>query len=154
GRALRAAGRRRPGRERPAGAEVAAMTVLAVRARRRLSAAFALEVDFSFAFAQEQPIAALFGPSGCGKSTTLALIAGLLAADDGPIVLDGVPLTDTGNRVQVPTEHRAIGLVAQDGLLFPHLTVAGNLAYAERRRGQRSSAPRAEIHEVLELAPL
>jgi molybdate transport system ATP-binding protein len=130
------------------------MTRLEVRARRRLSPAFTLDVEFAFDFDAERPVAALFGPSGCGKSTTLALIAGLDAPDDGRIVLDGAPLADTSSGLRVAPERRAIGLVAQDGLLFPHLTVAGNLAYAERRRGGRASAPRDEILDVLALGPL
>ena len=130
------------------------MTRLDVRARCRLSERFTLDVEFAFDFDAEQPVAALFGPSGCGKSTTLALIAGLLAPDEGRIVLDGKPLADTARDVRVPVESRAVGLVAQDGLLFPHLTVAGNLAYAERRRRGRAHAPREEIVDVLALAPL
>ncbi len=130
------------------------MTRLDVRARSRLSERFTLDVEFSFDFDAGQPVAALFGPSGCGKSTTLALIAGLAAPDDGRIVLDGVPLVDTSVRTSVPPESRAFGLVAQDGLLFPHLTVASNLAYAKRRNRGRPHAHLDEIVDVLELAPL
>jgi len=130
------------------------VTHLEVRARRRLSPSFSLDVEFAFDFNGERPVAALFGPSGCGKSTTLALIAGLMAPDVGWIELDGVPLVDTSIGTCVPPEHRAVGLVAQDGLLFPHLTVAGNLAYAERRSRGRTRAPREEIVDALALAPL
>jgi molybdate transport system ATP-binding protein len=129
------------------------VTHLDVRARRRLSERFSLDVAFTFDFNPEQPVAALFGPSGCGKSTTLALIAGLMAPDEGRIELDGVPLVDTSSGALLPPEGRAVGLVAQDGLLFPHLTVAGNLAYAERRCRGRTHAPREEIVEALALAP-
>ena len=130
------------------------MTHLEVCARRRLSERFSLDVEFAFDFQADQPVAALFGPSGCGKSMTLALIAGLVAPDDGRILLDGVPLFDASGGISVPPERRAVGLVAQDGLLFPHLTVAGNLAYAERRCRGRTHAPREEIIEALGLAPL
>jgi molybdate transport system ATP-binding protein len=130
------------------------VTHLDVRAHSRLSERFSLDVEFGFDFHADQPVAALFGPSGCGKSTTLALIAGLIAPDDGRIVLDGVPLVDTSLRIRVSPESRAIGLVAQDGLLFPHLTVGGNLSYAERRCRDRSHATRAEIVDALALAPL
>lgn len=130
------------------------MTRLEVSARSRLSEQFTLDVAFSFTFDAERPVAALFGPSGCGKSSTLAAIAGLLAPEDGRIVLDGTPLLDTTVGTRVAPELRAVGLVAQDGLLFPHLTVAGNLAYAERRRRGRAHAPREEIVEVLSLGPL
>jgi molybdate transport system ATP-binding protein len=109
---------------------------------------------FAFEFNRDQPVAALFGPSGCGKSTTLALIAGLMAPDEGKIDLDGVSLADTSIGACLRPEHRAVGLVAQDGLLFPHLTVRGNLAYAESRCRDRSHASREEIVEALALAPL
>jgi molybdate transport system ATP-binding protein len=127
---------------------------LEVRARSRLSDAFTLDVEFTFAFDANRPVAALFGPSGCGKSSTLALLAGILATDEGRIVLDGAPLVDTDASLVVPPERRGIGFVAQDGLLFPHLTVEGNLAYAERRRRGRPCASREEILDVLSLGPL
>jgi molybdate transport system ATP-binding protein len=130
------------------------VTRLDVRARRRLSEGFSLDLEFAFEFNADQPVAALFGPSGCGKSTTLALIAGLMPPDEGNIVLDGAPLVDTSTGACVRPERRAVGLVAQDGLLFPHLTVRGNLAYAESRCRDRSHAPREEVVETLALAPL
>ena len=135
-------------------AKSAPVTHLEVYARRRLSESFTLDLGFSFDFSADPPVAALFGPSGCGKSTTLSLIAGLVAPDSGTIVLDGVPLADTSRRVNVGPERRGVGLVAQDGLLFPHLTVERNLAYAERRRRGRPHAARAEIDDALALAPL
>jgi molybdate transport system ATP-binding protein len=130
------------------------VTHLEVRARRRFSERFSLDVEFGFGFQADQPVAALFGPSGCGKSSTLALIAGLMAPDEGRIELDGVALVDTSLGSSVPPERRAVGLVAQDGLLFPHLTVAGNLGYAESRCRGRTHAPREEVVEALALAPL
>jgi molybdate transport system ATP-binding protein len=130
------------------------VTHLDVRARCRLSERFALDLEFALDFAADQPVAALFGPSGCGKSTTLALIAGLAAPDEGRIELDGIPLVDTSSGLSVPPERRAVGLVAQDGLLFPHLTVADNLAYAERRCRGRAHAPRKDIVDALDLTPL
>jgi molybdate transport system ATP-binding protein len=130
------------------------MSRLEVRARSPLSERFTLDVAFAFDFDAGQPTAALFGPSGSGKSTTLALIAGLLGPQEGRITLDGVALVDTAAGRWLPPEHRAVGLVAQDGLLFPHLTVAGNLDYAERRSRGRARPPRAEIVDALELGPL
>ena len=130
------------------------MTRLDVRVRRRLSERFTLDIDFAFHFHPDQPVAALFGPSGCGKSTTLSMIAGLMAPDEGRIELDGAPLVDTASGIDVAPECRAIGFVSQEGLLFPHRSVAGNLAYAERRCRHRSHAAREEIIDVLALGPL
>jgi len=130
------------------------MTRLDVALRRRVSADFALDVAFAFDFDASRPAAALFGPSGCGKSTTLAMIAGLAAPDGGRVLLDGEPLVDRTARVFVAPHRRRVGLVAQDGLLFPHLDVDRNLDFAERRAGSRPRPPRAEVVDALGLAPL
>jgi putative spermidine/putrescine transport system ATP-binding protein len=77
----------------------------------------------------------LLGPSGSGKTTTLKIVAGFLRPDTGKVVLDGRDLT------HVPPHQRDIGMVFQNYALFPHLTVARNLAFPlEMRR-----LPRAEI---------
>jgi len=78
----------------------------------------------------------LVGPSGCGKTTTLRLIAGLEPLQAGRIVLNGRVLAEPGR--SLPPERRRVGLMFQDFALFPHLTVAENVAFglagAERRR--------------------
>lgn len=75
-------------------------------------------------------LTALLGPSGCGKSTLLRLIAGLEPLDGGEIRIGGVLASGAG--VQLPPERRDVGLVFQDYALFPHLTVAGNVAFGLR----------------------
>ena len=65
----------------------------------------------------------LLGPSGSGKSTILRIIAGLVPADDGRVVLHGTDVT------LLPPQERNIGLVFQDYALFPHMTVAGNVEF-------------------------
>jgi iron(III) transport system ATP-binding protein len=77
-------------------------------------------------------VLALLGPSGSGKSTVLRLIAGLEAPDAGLIRLEG--RTAAGGGRWVPPERRRVGLVFQDGALFPHLTVAENVAFGLRER--------------------
>ena len=72
-------------------------------------------------------VTCLLGPSGCGKSTTLRMIAGVEMQDSGEIHVDGRLICDTVFRV--PPERREIGLMFQDFALFPHLSVAGNVAY-------------------------
>ncbi len=72
-------------------------------------------------------ILALLGPSGCGKSTTLRLIAGLEQLDSGAIYLEGICVAS--ERVCLPPEARRVGMVFQDYALFPHLTVAKNIAF-------------------------
>ena len=100
-------------------------------------------------------ITGVVGPSGSGKSTLLAAIAGLVVPAHGRIVVDGTTLSDTAARVQVPVHQRRIGLVFQDGLLFPHLDGAANLRYGERLlpSDQRRVAF-ARVVELLRLQPL
>lgn len=80
-------------------------------------------------------IVALLGPSGCGKTSLLRLVAGFEPADDGRIVLDGRTLEAPGQHV--PAERRSIGYVPQDGTLFPHLTVEGNIGFGLSRTARR-----------------
>jgi iron(III) transport system ATP-binding protein len=82
--------------------------------------------DVSFS-APTGEITCLLGASGCGKSTLLALAAGMLRLQQGAILLDGEVLADAGR--SPPPEDRPVGLVFQDGALFPHMTIAANLAF-------------------------
>lgn len=98
------------------------------------------DFHFAAAFRGDRGITALFGPSGSGKSTAIRLIAGLERPTSGRIVVDGSVLVDTASGVAMPPHARRIGLVFQDALLFPHLSVRSNLTYgrwftakAERR---------------------
>jgi len=97
-------------------------------------------------------VIALFGRSGSGKSTLTNVISGLLTPDAGTVSLDGEPLTDIRRGIVVPVERRRIGYVFQEPRLFPHLSVAGNLRYGERRR--REAATVAAFDEVVPLLGL
>ena len=90
----------------------------------------------------------LLGPSGCGKTTLLNLVAGFFSPDGGSISIDGRLVND------VPTHKREIGLVFQSYALFPHMTVASNVAYGltTRRLPKREIARR--VGEVLSLVKL
>jgi thiamine transport system ATP-binding protein len=87
---------------------------------------------------------ALVGPSGCGKTTTLRLIAGFDQPDTGKIILQGRDLSNT------PPEKRRIGFVFQNYALFPHMTVAQNIAYGIRF----SSSYRTRVQELIQLVDL
>ncbi|GMR21094.1 MAG: ABC transporter ATP-binding protein [Gammaproteobacteria bacterium] len=75
-------------------------------------------------------IACLLGPSGCGKTTVLRSIAGFQPLDSGNITIVGKHVSGSG--VHLPPEKRRVGMVFQDYALFPHLTVAGNVAFGLR----------------------
>ena len=91
---------------------------------------------------------ALLGPSGCGKTTVLRMIAGLERPDSGAIELAGRVVSD--ERTFTPPDRRRVGLVFQDYALFPHLTVAENVAYGLSRGKERH----ARVAELLALVGL
>jgi iron(III) transport system ATP-binding protein len=91
----------------------------------------------------------LLGPSGCGKTTTLRCIAGLETPDDGVIAVDDRRLFDAKARINVPVEQRAIGMVFQSYAIWPHMTVAENVAFP-LTVAKRSK--RAEIKEAVRRA--
>jgi ABC-type Fe3+/spermidine/putrescine transport system ATPase subunit len=92
----------------------------------------------------EAEILALLGPSGSGKSTLLRAIAGLEELTSGRITFDGRDLAS------VPAHSRGFGLMFQTYALFPHLTVAGNVAFGLRMSGLEPSAIMHRVDEVLE----
>ena len=88
-------------------------------------------------------VIAVLGRNGSGKSTLLAAIAGLLRPDTARIVLDGRVLTDTTTGVQLAPHRRRVGLLAQEPLLFPHLSVLDNVAFGPRVAGTGKQPARA-----------
>jgi molybdate transport system ATP-binding protein len=107
----------------------------------RLSAELRLRragFDLQASFCSETGRLALLGPSGAGKSTILECLAGLQRPDAGRIEVAGDVLLESASRRDVPARRRRIGLVTQQGALFPHLTLLQNLDFA------LSCLPRAE----------
>jgi len=94
-------------------------------------------------------ITALLGPSGCGKTTALRVVAGLERPSAGSVVVAGEVVCSP--TVFVPPERRRVGLVFQNGALFPHLDVAGNVGYGLARGERRTGA---RIDEMLALVGL
>jgi putative spermidine/putrescine transport system ATP-binding protein len=91
---------------------------------------------------------ALLGPSGCGKTTTLRMIAGLLEPNAGEIYLDGNPIS------RLPVHRRNIGMLFQNYALFPHMTVAQNIAFGLETRRLDRAAIEARVSEALQLVQL
>lgn len=94
--------------------------------------------------------AALLGPNGAGKSTTVAALSGLLAIDRGHIRLGEKTLDDPDGDRFIPPEKRRIGVVFQDYVLFPHLSVLDNVAFGLRSAGAASTEARRKAMDWLE----
>lgn len=88
-------------------------------------------------------LVALLGPSGCGKTTLLRIVAGFIQQGNGKILIDGRPI-DT-----LPPNRREIGIVFQNYALFPHMTVAENIAYGLAARGESREVQAQRVEEML-----
>lgn len=96
----------------------------------------------------EGEIVAVIGPSGCGKSTLLRTVAGLERPVTGRVAIDGRDVTDHR------PDRRGVGLMFQDHALFPHRSVAGNIAFGPRMHGYPADRVRARVEELLTLVRL
>ncbi|MCX6627158.1 MAG: ABC transporter ATP-binding protein [Candidatus Solibacter sp.] len=105
---------------------------LICQCRKRLSKAFEVEADLCLPLHQA-PVTVLFGPSGSGKTTLLRMLAGLERPDAGSIVFRESPWFDAARAIHLPPRQRRAGFLFQDYALFPHPTVAENVAYAASR---------------------
>lgn len=99
---------------------------------------------------QHGSITVLLGPSGGGKTTLLRIVAGLERPQHGSVLINGVLVAD--HKTWVPAHERGVAIVPQEGALFPHLTVAENVAFGLKKR--RSSAVKDRVAEMLELVGL
>lgn len=112
---------------------------------------FALDVKF----AVDAPIVGLFGPSGSGKTSVVNAIAGVAKPHRGTIRVNGEILFDSASGTDVAPEHRRVGYVFQDALLFPHLDVKANLTYGQRLRPPAQRViDEQRVVDLLGIAPL
>lgn len=93
-------------------------------------------------------LVALLGPSGCGKTTLLRIIAGFINQGEGSVIIGGKAID------HLPPHRRTIGIVFQNYALFPHMTVADNVAYGLAARGTDRATQSARVGEMLDLVKL
>ena len=122
--------------------------MLSINARKQLA-----EFEWSGRLELTAGVTALFGRSGAGKTSLVKMVAGLLAPDSGEIVIGGQLVFASAPGINLPPERRSVAVVFQDGRLFPHLSVRGNLTYG-RQRGKRATPGFDEVVELLELDSL
>jgi molybdate transport system ATP-binding protein len=120
-------------------------------AAKKQRAAFTLDAHFEL---PTPGVVALFGRSGSGKTTLVNVIAGLLDADAGRVALDDALLLDSADGIDVPPERRRIGYVFQDSRLFPHMKVAANLRYGQKRATAAAFVNLDLVADLLDLGPL
>ncbi|PLK48085.1 ABC transporter ATP-binding protein [Uliginosibacterium sp. TH139] len=93
-------------------------------------------------------LVSLLGPSGCGKTTLLRIIGGFIQQTSGRVIVGGRPIDD------LPPNKRAVGIVFQNYALFPHMSVAENIAYGLAARGEDRAAQKKRCGEMLELVQM
>jgi molybdate transport system ATP-binding protein len=108
--------------------------------------AFTLDVELTAAPGE---VLAVLGPNGAGKSTLLAVLAGLLRPDGGHVRMGEETVTDVEAGIHVPPHRRGVGLLAQQALLFPHLTALGNVAFGPRAQGVPRRDAEVRARELL-----
>ena len=105
---------------------------------------FTLDVEIAAGLGE---VVAVIGPNGAGKSTLLGVLSGLLVPDEGEVRLGERVVTGPG--LHVPPHRRGVGLLAQQALLFPHLTAAANVAFGPRAQGVPRTQADARARELL-----
>jgi molybdate transport system ATP-binding protein len=118
--------------------------LLTIDIRHRLS-----RIDLDVHLTVGRETVALVGPSGVGKTSVLRVLAGLVRPDWARVVCAGQELVDTDLRIDLPPDRRRVGMMSQDGALFPHMTVARNVAYGLQPRPRSRGERRARVADLL-----
>jgi ABC-type Fe3+/spermidine/putrescine transport system ATPase subunit len=109
--------------------------------------------DLSIEIAKGESLT-LLGPSGCGKTSTLRMVAGLEKPDAGAIRFDGKPVVSVADRINLPPEKRNIGMVFQSYAIWPHMTVAQNVAFPLKVRRVDSATIHTRVRAALTMIGL
>ena len=107
--------------------------------------------DLDLSCTLEQQTTGIFGPSGAGKTSLFNLIAGIEKPERGQIVLNGRELVNSETGTHVPMHKRGIGVVFQENLLFPHLTIRENLLFGLRYRSTKKKALFDDVVGIMHL---
>ncbi|MFZ0492495.1 MAG: ABC transporter ATP-binding protein, partial [Acidimicrobiia bacterium] len=127
--------------------------VTGLEARLVLGRSTEFTLDVALAIPPGRTVA-LLGPNGAGKSTAVATLAGIVPIEEGRITLDGRVLEDPAVGTFVPPESRRIGVVFQDYLLFPHMTVAQNVAFGAEHGGSAGEwLEKLDLEEIAQRKP-
>ncbi len=118
-----------------------------VKTFRRVGGASITPVDHVDLTVDNDELVVLLGPSGCGKTTLLRCVAGLERPDEGEIIIDGLTVFSSARKIFIPADQRRLSMVFQSFALWPHMTVAANVAYPLESRG---GIPAAQIRERVE----
>ncbi len=103
---------------------------------------------------QPGELVSFLGPSGCGKTTTLNCVAGLEHPDSGVIRVGDFVMTDTTRKISLQPEERGLGMVFQSYALWPHMTVADNVAFGLQIAKVNKSDTKRRVENILELVGL
>lgn len=134
------------------GERYAVMSIGVARLRKSFGAARAVDdIDFEVATGQ---MLVLLGPSGCGKTTTMRCIAGLEMPDAGAISIGTRPVFDSDSGVNVAVNRRNVGMVFQSYAIWPHMTVAENVAYPLDMARVARAEKETRVREILALVGL
>ncbi len=121
---------------------------------QRVSGSTTLAIDGISLSVAPGELVAVVGPSGCGKTTLLRCIAGLERPDEGEIHIDGRVVFESAKRRFTPPERREIGMMFQSYALWPHMTVAQNVAYPLRCRGVSGKQIAPRVSAILDTVGL
>lgn len=100
---------------------------------------------------ESDELVVLLGPSGCGKTTLLRCVAGLEKPDEGEILLNGLTVFSSSKGIFVPPENRGLSMIFQSFALWPHMTVAANVAYPLENRGVPRNQARERAQAMLDM---